>query len=192
MAGAGKVSKSLEGSGQEYDNEKAGAGKEQGMSDTLCPTVHILGTKNVHSRAKGTADHYWPWAVFLKILKFRQGSGPEGGLGAWRPGGLEAWRPGTRGLEPQEGLFWPRGLGALRGPRGWGLVGGLDPQGTGWTFARSLGRMDRETDGRTDGNSPLCSKGHRPLRVRCPKGETRRREMTTRYDPKFTIAVIFE
>ena len=34
--------------------------------------------QNVHSRAKGTADHYWPWAVFFKILKFRQGSGPEG------------------------------------------------------------------------------------------------------------------
>ena len=32
---------------------------------------------SMHSRAKGTADHYWPWAVFFKILKFRQGSGPE-------------------------------------------------------------------------------------------------------------------
>ena len=47
----------------------------------------------MHSGAKGTADHYWPWAVFFKIqkdgpepvmvsdtkiLKFRQGSGPEG------------------------------------------------------------------------------------------------------------------
>ena len=32
----------------------------------------------MHSRAKGTADHDWPWAVFFKILKFRQGSGPEG------------------------------------------------------------------------------------------------------------------
>ena len=31
------------------------------VSDTLCPAVHILGT----------------WAVFFKILKFRQGSGPE-------------------------------------------------------------------------------------------------------------------
>ena len=31
----------------------------------------------MHSRPKGTADHYWPWAVF-KILKSRQGSGPEG------------------------------------------------------------------------------------------------------------------
>ena len=38
------------------------------VSDTLCPAVHILGT----------ADHDWPWAVFFKILKFMQGSGPEG------------------------------------------------------------------------------------------------------------------
>ena len=50
----------------------------------------------MHGRAKGTAEHYWPWGVFFKILKFRQGSGPEGE------------------------------------------------------------------------NSPLCSIGHRPLRVRCP------------------------
>ena len=34
---------------------------------------------SVHSRAKGAADHYWPWAIFFKILKFRQGSeGREG------------------------------------------------------------------------------------------------------------------
>ena len=32
----------------------------------------------MHGRAKGTADHYWPWAVFFKILKSRQGSRPEG------------------------------------------------------------------------------------------------------------------
>ena len=25
-----------------------------------------------------SADYHWPWAVFFKILKFRQGSGPEG------------------------------------------------------------------------------------------------------------------
>ena len=48
------------------------------VSNSLCPAVHILGTKNVHIRAKGTADHYWPWAVFFKILKFRQGSRPKG------------------------------------------------------------------------------------------------------------------
>merc|ERR1712240_720542 len=47
---------------------------------------------------------------------------------------------------------------------GWGRGGGLDPQGTGRTFARSFAR----SDGRTE-NSPLCSIGHRPLRVRCPK-----------------------
>ena len=45
------------------------------VRDPLCPAV---GSQNVHGRAKGTADHYWPWAVFFKILKFRQGSGPEG------------------------------------------------------------------------------------------------------------------
>ena len=57
---------------------EGGEGKIEGGKGTLCPTVHILGTYNVHSRAKGTADHYWPWAVFFKILKFRRGSGPEG------------------------------------------------------------------------------------------------------------------
>ena len=34
----------------------------------------------MHGRAKGTnhlLTSYWPWAVFFKILKFRQGSGPE-------------------------------------------------------------------------------------------------------------------
>ena len=31
--------------------------------------------KNIYSRAEGTADLYWPWAVFLK---FMQGSGPKG------------------------------------------------------------------------------------------------------------------
>ena len=44
----------------------------------LWPAVHILGSQNVYGRAEGIADHYWPWAVFFKILKFRQGSGPEG------------------------------------------------------------------------------------------------------------------
>ena len=47
------------------------------VSDTLCPAVHILGTQNVHSRAKGTADYHWPWAVFFEILEFRQGGGPK-------------------------------------------------------------------------------------------------------------------
>ena len=38
------------------------------VSSTLCPAVHILGSQNVYGRAEGIADHYWPWAVFLKIL----------------------------------------------------------------------------------------------------------------------------
>ena len=74
----------------------------------------------MHSRAKGTADHYWPWAVFFKILKFRQGSGRcpieqrgefpsiHGGQGlskgrrglAWGEGG--GWRPRTREREGEE------------------------------------------------------------------------------------------
>ena len=48
------------------------------VSSTLCPDVHISGSQNVYSRAEDTADHYWPLAVFFEILKFRQGSGPEG------------------------------------------------------------------------------------------------------------------
>ena len=35
------------------------------VSSTHCPAVHILGSKNVYSRAEGIADHYWPWAVFF-------------------------------------------------------------------------------------------------------------------------------
>ena len=31
------------------------------------PYRTILGTLNVHCRAKGTADHYWPWAVFFQF-----------------------------------------------------------------------------------------------------------------------------
>ena len=38
------------------------------VSSTLCPAVHILGSQNVYDRAEGIADHYWPWAVFFKIL----------------------------------------------------------------------------------------------------------------------------
>ena len=38
------------------------------VSSTLCPAVHILGSQNVYGRAEGIAEHYWPWAVFLKIL----------------------------------------------------------------------------------------------------------------------------
>ena len=40
------------------------------VSSTLCPAVHILGSQNVYGRAEGIADHYWPCAVFFKILKF--------------------------------------------------------------------------------------------------------------------------
>ena len=54
--GKGKIGKEEQG--------KDGPGPVM-VSDTLCPALHILGTKNVHSRAKGTADHYWPWAVFF-------------------------------------------------------------------------------------------------------------------------------
>ena len=42
--------------------------------------MHILGSQSVYGRAEGIADNYWPWAVFLKMLKFRQGSGPKGDL----------------------------------------------------------------------------------------------------------------
>ena len=38
------------------------------VSSSLCPAVHILGSQNVYGRAEGIADHYWPWAVFFKIL----------------------------------------------------------------------------------------------------------------------------
>ena len=60
---------------------------------------------------------------------------------------------------------------------GLGSGGGLDPQGTDRTDVRSFGhslvwtfaRSDVRSFGWTDGNSPLCSTGHPPLRVRCPK-----------------------
>ena len=35
------------------------------VSDTLCPAVHIWGTWNVYSGAKGIAEHYWSRAVFF-------------------------------------------------------------------------------------------------------------------------------
>ena len=40
------------------------------VSSTLCPAVHILGSRNVYGRAKGIADHYWPWAVFYFFVFF--------------------------------------------------------------------------------------------------------------------------
>ena len=45
---------------EEREREKDGPGPVM-VSDTLCPAVHI-----VHSRAKGTADPYWIWAVFFQ------------------------------------------------------------------------------------------------------------------------------
>ena len=35
------------------------------VSSALCPVVHISGSQNVYSRAKGIADHYWPWSIFF-------------------------------------------------------------------------------------------------------------------------------
>ena len=69
--------KEIGGEVVEDDERKDGPGPVM-VSSTLCPAVHILGSQNVYGRAEGIADHYWPWAVFFKILKFRQGSGPEG------------------------------------------------------------------------------------------------------------------
>ena len=61
------------------------------------------------------------------------------------------------------------GAGAWRGLRGWGQGGGWTLEGRdGRTFARLFARSFGRSDGRTK-NSPLCSIGHRPLRVRCPK-----------------------
>ena len=63
-----------------------------------------------------------------------------------------------------------KGLGGwgLERAEGLGPGGGLDPQGTG-TLGRTFARTDGRSFGRTE-NSPLCPIGHRPLRVRCPKG----------------------
>ena len=71
-------------------------------------------------------------------------TGPGLGVGGVA-GGLEqgAWALGrvSKGL----------GAGAWRGLRGWGLGGGLDPQGmSGRTFARSDGRSLVRSFGRTE------------------------------------------
>ena len=34
------------------------------VSNTLWPAVHILGSKNVYSRAEGIAETYWPRSAF--------------------------------------------------------------------------------------------------------------------------------
>ena len=79
------------------------------------------------------------------------GVGVAGGLeqGGWGLGrvsqGLGGWV-----LEGAEGL----GLGG-----GWTLRGLPDGRSLARSFARTFGRTE---------NSPLCSIGHRPLRVRCP------------------------
>ena len=39
------------------------------VSSTLCPALHILGSQNVYCRAKGHANHYWPWAVFFSLWR---------------------------------------------------------------------------------------------------------------------------
>ena len=74
----------------------------------------------MHSRAKSTADHYWPWAVFFKILKFRQGG--------W---GLDGAK-----------VLGPRGWGGVG--VGGGTLGGRD----GRTFVCSVVCLLARTDGR--------------------------------------------
>ena len=49
-------------------------------------------------------------------------------------------------------------------------LGGRDRWTFGCLFVRTFGRLFVHSDGRTDGNSLLCSTGHRPLWVRCQKG----------------------
>ena len=91
-----------------------------------------------------------------------------GGLeqGAWGLGRVsQGLGAGARRLSSGEG----QGAGVMEG--------GLNPQGTDRTDFRTFGRLlvwtfarsDVRSFGRTDENSPLCSTGHRPLRVRCPK-----------------------
>ena len=38
------------------------------VSDTICPAMRIMRTRNIYSRAMGVADQYWPWAVFFPYL----------------------------------------------------------------------------------------------------------------------------
>ena len=81
--------------------------------------------------------------------------------------GLPKRSPGTRGLGPQEGLSGPGGW-VLEGAEGLESGGGAGPSGD---------RTDVRTFIRTDGRKfPLCSIGHRPLWVRCPKGGKGKRE----------------
>ena len=79
-----------------------------------------------------------------------------------------------------------KGLGGWCLEEGWGLEeaggleGGLEPGGTDVrSFVRSLARSFVRSFvcsfGRTE-IPPLCSIGHRPLRVRCPKGDMEEEE----------------
>ena len=79
-----------------------------------------------------------------------------------------AWgdREMAGGLE-QEG--WSLGR-VSKGLRGWDLGGAEGLGSGGWGgMGRMFTRSLRRSFGRTDRNSPLCSIGHRPLQVRCPK-----------------------
>ena len=38
------------------------------VSNTLCPAVHISGSKNMCSRVEGIADHNWPRPIFYELL----------------------------------------------------------------------------------------------------------------------------
>ena len=66
----------------------------------------------MYGRAKGTADHYWPWAVFFMILKFKQGSGPKGDDVLWNRGVNFLSLRGGQGLSKRRrGLAWGQGGG---------------------------------------------------------------------------------
>ena len=51
------------------------------FSSTLCHALHILGSQTMYSRAEGTADHYWPWAVFFWSLLDDDGDENQQGEG---------------------------------------------------------------------------------------------------------------
>ena len=80
-----------EGKGEGKWKEKDGPGPVM-VSDTLCPAVHILGTLNVHSRAKVLLTSAGPGPSFFytKIYAGQRtrGSGP-GGWGLGRA--LQSW-----------------------------------------------------------------------------------------------------
>ena len=42
----------------------------------------------MHGRAKGTADYYWPWAVFFKILNLGRAADPKGMMSYITEGGI--------------------------------------------------------------------------------------------------------